>query len=246
MLSYLLAIFRLLFFLATMVVGILICILSALFGGKVLERNMTIRKAWIQLGVWILGFRIECEGEIPTGHHLFVSNHRSFADPVAVLKHVFALPLAKAEVDGYPLIGYGARITGILYVKRNDLQSRRSARRAIVETLQEGRSVLVYPEGTTTIYPRVAPFKRGSFQVAAELDMGIVPIAIEYEDPADHWTDTSLWVHYVRQFGKLYSRCRIGFGPVLRGNDAVVLKESAETWINRELERYRAQFDEES
>ena len=142
--------FRLFLFAFTITIAIVLCIISALFGGDKLGRNMSIRRLWILIVSKLMGLKIQSEGDVPDGTFLYVSNHKSFMDPMVALHFLKALPLAKAEIDAYPLIGYGIRISGVLFVKRESLRSRANARIALEDTLARGRSVLIYPEGTTT------------------------------------------------------------------------------------------------
>ena len=237
------AFFRFFFFFLSMSIGILLCMISSLFGGDVLGRNMTIRKYWIRLAIWILGLEIDVEGKILDGVYLYTSNHRSFSDPVVALYFIKAFPLAKAEVSGYPLVGFGARLTGILFVQRNSMKSRANARNAIQQTLVRGQNVLIYPEGTTTIEARSQPFKVGSFEIAAALQTPVIPVAIEYRDPGDHWKDTSIWSHYRRQFGKRKCHCKISFGSPITNSDPIQLKQITRSWIDDRLILFREEFN---
>ena len=118
--KYLIAYTRLAFFMSTMAVGIMFCMINALFGGNYIARNMKIRRAWIRFVVPFMGIRIKQKGSVPNGAFLFISNHRSFLDPVIALYYTSTWPLAKAEINRYPLIGYGTRLTGILFVDRDN------------------------------------------------------------------------------------------------------------------------------
>ncbi|MDH3650156.1 MAG: 1-acyl-sn-glycerol-3-phosphate acyltransferase [Saprospiraceae bacterium] len=235
---------RIFLFVTTISIGIFLCIVSALFGGRYLDRNMKIRLQWIRVITKCLGLKIEKLGTVPDGVFLFTSNHRSFIDPMVALHYISAFPLAKAEVNGYPLVGFGARMTGVLFVQRHDLQSRRDARTSIEKTWEKGYSVLVYPEGTTHNTPTPGPFRRGSFEVAAELDIPVVPIAIEFQDPSDHWTERTLLQQYFYQFGKAGSRCRIVFGSPLTGYEGDELSQKSKTWIDATVAESRKAFDE--
>ncbi len=235
---------RISMFVLTITGGLAFCIVSSFIGGDraALTRNMIIRRNWIKLISLILGLRIVKEGRVVPDTVLYVSNHRSFSDPLVALHYVEALPLAKAEVNNYPLIGFGARITGILYVKRESMQSRKSARDALEKTLNQGMSVLVYPEGTTNDEDQVLPFKKGSFEIAHAMNIPVIPIAIEYEDPNDHWSDATLWEHYRQQFGKSHSRCKIRFGKPISSSDGLTLCLETEKKINSMLAEIRAEF----
>jgi 1-acyl-sn-glycerol-3-phosphate acyltransferase len=192
-----------------------------------------------------MGLEVISRSKPPEGVFLYISNHRSFIDPVVILNHIYALPLAKAEVSSYPLIGYGARMTGVLYVVRESVDSRLDARQAIANTLMEGWSVLVYPEGTTEISKTTGLFKKGSFEIASVINVPVVPVAIEFADPADHWKEKSLWRQYVGQFGKRKSVCRIEFGDPIYSEDPDELMHTTQDWIDTRLLSFRQEFDQD-
>lgn len=243
--KYILGSGRLLLFAITISIGILIAMFSYALPGDHLRHSMAVRRRWIHLFCWTLGFSIVRKGKIPQKDPvLYVSNHRSLMDPVATLYYIFAFPLAKAEVGKYPLIGFGAKITGLLLVKRNNLKSRALARDAIRDTLNKGYSVLIYPEGTTNIEHTVMPFKVGSFEVAMEENVPIIPIAIEYADNEDHWKERSLLAQYFYQFGKWRSRCALTFGSPIQATSAADAKDQVESWINQTIQEKRKLFDQ--
>lgn len=227
----------------TMSLGITLILLASLVAGKNLQRSMRIRRAWIKFITPVMGLEIINHSLPPEGVFLFISNHRSFIDPVVILHDIFALPLAKAEVSSYPLIGFGARMTGVLYVVRESMDSRMDARQAIANTLLQGSSVLIYPEGTTEITAKSGLFKKGSFEIAALINMPVVPVAMEYADPADHWKEKSLLRQYVYQFGKAKSICRIEFGDPIYSEDPEELVQMTQKWIDDHLLAFREEFD---
>jgi lyso-ornithine lipid O-acyltransferase len=165
--------------------------------------------------VWLLNIKIHLSGAPSDGNFLFIGNHRSYVDPVVAAVSVAFMPVAKAEVGKWPLIGWAARITGIVYVKRENKQSRADTRIAIKKALLEGAPVLIYPEGTTSATHLTLPFRVSAFQVAAELR--IVPIAVEYADASDAWTGNDTFIpHFMRTFGKPKTTVWIDFGaPIL-------------------------------
>lgn len=242
--KFLLAYTRLFFFLSTMAVGIMFCMINALFGGDYVTRNMKIRQAWIRFVAPWMGIRISKKGVVPKGACLFISNHRSFLDPVIALYYASAWPLAKAEINRYPLIGYGTRLTGILFVDRNSARSRSGARDAIARVLARGEAVLVYAEGTTNTGDKTMPFKGGSLKVAMNYNIPIVPVAIEYRDTGDHWGGTSLLAHYVKQMGKWRTSCGISFGPPMDSSDHNEALKTAQEWVNNQLLEFRREFDD--
>jgi 1-acyl-sn-glycerol-3-phosphate acyltransferase len=86
-----------------------------------------------------------------SGGLLIVSNHLGLLDPIAIGT---GLPrrlyiLAKAEVFSWPVIGWLARKADMIPVRRG--QSDREAVRRVLEHLEAGHAVLIFPEGT---YPK--------------------------------------------------------------------------------------------
>ncbi len=215
---------------------------SALMGHD-MRRALRVRKRWARTVLRHLGVRILREGALPTheGPALYVGNHRSYLDPIVVLHDVEALPVAKAEVASWPLIGFAARATGIMYVKRESKRSRFGTLMAIRQTLEAGHSVLLYPEGTTHLEPHTIAFRPGAFRVAAELGVPVVPVAIDYPDPANAWVGDATFVpHFLQAFAKKYLDVRIAYGPPLSDDDPRELVARTRAWIDGRL----AQWDE--
>ena len=243
LIKYLRAYLRLFVFGVSISLGMGYILLVTLLRGKNLMRSMQIRRSWIKFISPVLGLKIVNRTRPESGHYLFIGNHRSFMDPVVILHHIYALPLAKSEVKSYPLIGYGAGITGVLYVVRDSVHSRLDARQAIANMLKEGKNVLVYPEGTTYNTPLSGPFKKGSFEIAAVLDVPVVPVAIEYRDVNDHWKEKSLFQQYLYQFGKRECICRIEYGKPIVSDEPAKLLSDTQEWIDEQLKQFRKEFD---
>lgn len=142
---------------------------------------------------------VETRGEITRGPALIVANHVSYLDPIVILPRSPAIPVAKAEVRDWPVIGNIAEALGAVFVSRRDRMSRARALRRIYELLAAGVPVLNFPEGTTTRGDYVQPFLRGSFGIAQRLGVPVVPVAIRYRDPDMAWFGgTSFLPHYLR------------------------------------------------
>ena len=183
--------------------------------------------------VWLLGIKIHQSGTPIDGNFLFIGNHRSYADPIIAAVSVAFLPVAKAEVENWPLLGWGVRITGVLYVKRENKQSRVDTRNAIRDALSVGDPVLIYPEGTTSGSVLTLPFRVSAFQVAAELGVSVVPITLEYGDKEDAWTGTESFVaHFLNAYGKSKKAVWIDFGTPISDSNWETLLEKTQNAIN--------------
>lgn len=155
-------------------------------------------------------------GEVPRGAALVVANHVSYLDPIAILPVCPAIPVAKGEVSGWPIIGPIGAALGVLFVDRDDPLGRARALRRIHDLLAAGTPVLNFPEGTTTRGDGVLPFWRGGFGVAQRLGVPIVPLAIRYADPALAWCGGATFLpHYLRTAARARVCVELSFGAPL-------------------------------
>ena len=203
------------------------------------------RQRWANRTLHMLGVRVARTGEVPAGGpYIFVGNHRSYLDPIAVLRDVQALPVAKAEVGAWPLIGVAAKVTGILYVKRESKRSRADTLGAMDKLLRRGYSVLVYPEGTTHTDPACMPFQRGAFSLAARGGYPVIPMAIEYLDLGDAWIGKDTFLpHFMRCFGKKRTHILLRYGPPLTSDDAKQLAAQTQRWVDEQIAEMRRTHD---
>jgi 1-acyl-sn-glycerol-3-phosphate acyltransferase len=118
----------------------------------------------------------------PSGREvvLFASNHASYVDVLALLAllprdFVFA---AKAEVLAWPLIATVVRRVGHVTVERFDVSQSVADAGKLAQALEEGRSVLLFPEGTFTAAAGLRPFRLGTFKTAVETGVSVVPLAL--------------------------------------------------------------------
>ncbi|MGP4843597.1 lysophospholipid acyltransferase family protein [Marinobacter sp. 1Y8] len=126
-----------------------------------------------------LGFRVHEQGQAEPGPVLLVSNHISWSD-IPILGGVVKLRfLSKSEVRSWPVIGWLAAQAGTLFIRRGGGQAR-IARDTIAATLAAGQSVLVFPEGTTSVGITVLPFHSRLLSAAQEAGVPIQPISIGY------------------------------------------------------------------
>jgi 1-acyl-sn-glycerol-3-phosphate acyltransferase len=115
------------------------------------------------------------------GPVLFVANHQSFADiPVACTvldKFQFGF-VAKSTLERNPIYGRWIRDTRNVYINR---KSARASLRAIedgIELLNQGFSILIFPEGARSRCSDIDEFKKGSLRLATKSGVPVIPIAI--------------------------------------------------------------------
>jgi len=205
---------------------------------------LRLRQRWVRRYLLpAVGVRLRVEGLPPTGPCLLVGNHRSYLDPALIVAEVLGWPLSKAEVDRWPLVGRGIRMTGVLFVQREDTNSRKDALTAIAAKIHEGYPVILFPEGTTHADAHTRAFRPGAFRVAVEAGVPIVPVALDYRTSLPYWIgDDAFLPHFLRCFGARYTDAAVHFGPPLRSTNADEAIAAARCWIDEHLDRIRQNF----
>lgn len=163
-----------------------------------------------------LHVRVALDQPLPPGGQLWVSNHLSWLDPLVYLSLRPCRILAKAEVARYPALGAGARRIGLRFVRRECLFSRAAALRTLGRDLAAGDAFLLFPEGTTTLGDRLAPFQEGGLRLAYRLGIRALPLRLACADPGYPWIGDAELLPHLRQLARIRdTRVRIHPGPVL-------------------------------
>lgn len=229
--SYLLATIRFILLILIMAIFLLVYMpIDIIFKISTPKRTFWLRRFYISFANPILGIRYKVTGTPYEGTALYVCNHRSLSDPLIVSSIVDAYVIAKAEVSKIPILDAGAKLTGIIYVKRESHDSRLAVREKMVETLLSGINILVYPEGTVNKEPQLMEYKPGTFLEAVKNNIPIVPLVLEYRDDKDLWYDRSLVAHFFIQFGKLFTRSKLIIGPPMTGENGIELRDRVMKW----------------
>lgn len=133
---------------------------------------------------WIIGMHIDVRGEI-TGERptLFVVNHASWLDITVLDTLVKGCFVAKREVASWPLFGLLAKLQRTVFVERAPSRTLEQ-RNSLIARLEEGQSLMLFPEGTSGDGNRVLPFGSASFAAAEEPIAGkpvtVQPVTIAY------------------------------------------------------------------
>jgi len=200
------------------------------------KRALRLRKNYLKyVCIPVLNIKVLKSGQPIDSPALYVCNHRSFTDPIVLCKYLDAFVIAKAEVANYPIINKGAELTGVIWVNRQDKNSRSMTRDKMVETIKSGYNILVYPEGTVGKDKATLPFRIGTFLEAAENNIPVVPVAIEFRSPRDMWVLEKFVPQYFHQYSKWKTEVKLTFGKPLTGKTGEELHAESYAWINNEL-----------
>lgn len=135
------------------------------------------RWSWILCRIFNL--KITFYGKPATQPVLFVANHISWLDIFALLGTFHVIFVSKAEVAHWPVLGWLVTRVGTLYIKRGE-NTLTTVTEKMVQVLQSGTPVLLFPEGTSTDGQKVKRFYARLFQAAIEAEVPIQPIALRY------------------------------------------------------------------
>jgi 1-acyl-sn-glycerol-3-phosphate acyltransferase len=139
-------------------------------------------QAWSSLILKTTGVRVTVEGlarVAPGTTYVFVSNHQSIYDtPVLFASLPFQLRIiAKESLARFPVLGWHLKRGRHLFVDRGhpDRAGILGRWRSLVS---DGLSLMIFAEGTRSSDGHVARFKGGSFLLAIEAGLPVVPIAV--------------------------------------------------------------------
>lgn len=152
--------------------------LGRTFGYKPLSQGAPV--LWYRWFLKLIRVRVHIEGEWPRDTALIASNHSSWLDiPVLGAQGPVSF-VAKADISGWPVIGFIARITSTIFVSRERRISTGETRDQIRKAMQRGRTVILFAEGTTSDGNRVLPFKSALFGAVHYAGTPVVPLGIAY------------------------------------------------------------------
>ena len=113
--------------------------------------------------------------------YVFVANHQGAFDIWSIygyLNHNFKW-LMKKELEKIFLVGSACKSAGHIMVDDSNVSSIRETIAEAEQTLRDGMSLVIFPEGSRTFDGKMIPFKRGAFMLAGEFKLLVVPITID-------------------------------------------------------------------
>jgi len=183
-----------------------------------------------------LGVRLRRTGPLPRPGTLLVANHVSWLDIVALLAVTPVKLVAKCEVRAWPGIGALAAALGAIFVDRSRPRSLPVTVAAVAAQLRAGRSVAVFPEGTTFCGASRGRFRPAMFQAAIDAGAAVLPVSITYDSTAAAFVgDDLLWSSVRRIAGLRGLTVTLVGAPALRpalGADRRVLAGTAQSFLN--------------
>ncbi len=143
---------------------------------------------------------------------LLVCNHLSYLDILALGSLMPAVFVSKYEVRRWPVLGWFSRMSGTIFVRREQRSDVARITQEIQAVMRGGHLVVLFPEGTSSDGRQVLPFKSSLLEPATgadhELFVGHIAYVIpegSVEDDVCYWGDMEFFPHAV----KLLTRPRV-------------------------------------
>ena len=156
-------------------------------GATLFGRPATLRVVlgWTKAHHWLvkhlLRIQVRLEGQIPTGAHLIAVKHQSMLETLEMVR-LTEVPVIviKKELSDIPLFGWMTRRYGVIPVERSaGAKALRSMVAAGKDAVADGRSVIIYPEGTRVRIGEAPELKSGFAALYRALGLPVVPVAVD-------------------------------------------------------------------
>lgn len=135
---------------------------------------------WARWLMRVFGMRVEGIGTPRAGGTLFVANHVSWVDIVALHSQHMMGFIAKSEIRGWPVVGWVTSHAETIYLQRGNANSLGDVMTEMSARLRSGRAVAAFPEGGTRDGRELGAFHARIFTAAVEADAAVQPIALCY------------------------------------------------------------------
>jgi putative phosphoserine phosphatase/1-acylglycerol-3-phosphate O-acyltransferase len=154
---------------------------AGLVNGSYREALNVSGAVWGDLATSLAGIDLRVEGEEHLWSHrpaVFIFNHQSALDAILMMKLIRrdVTGVGKMELKKNPIFGPIFSAAGVVFVDRADSKRAIEALKPAVDALKEGRSLVIAPEGTRSLTPRLGRFKKGAFHMAMQAGVPIVPV----------------------------------------------------------------------
>jgi 1-acyl-sn-glycerol-3-phosphate acyltransferase len=135
----------------------------------------------LALGLAGIRYRVHGREHIPRGRAVvFCSNHESNVDPPVLFQalHRRLHVLFKAELKKLPILGAVMVAGGFVAVERDRREASMASIEEAAQSIRDGNTFLIFPEGTRSRTSQLLPFKKGGFIMAIKAQAPIVPVAV--------------------------------------------------------------------
>jgi len=127
---------------------------------------------------------------------ILIANHPSAFEDIGIPALFNVYSLAKAEVADWWWAGRIVEAAGNLFVKRESKESRRAAAEQIINVVNKGKNIVIYPEGGCKGRRIFHTFAHGAFDISMKTGVPILPVFLHYESQDDfEWRNPQTLLH---------------------------------------------------
>lgn len=133
---------------------------------------------------WLLLLPVKVEGREniqPARSYVFIANHQGAFDIflIAGYLHRPFKWMMKQSLRSIPFVGWACEKAGFIFVDKTSRHGLMQTIKDAREALQDGSSMAIFPEGSRTSDGQIHPFQKGSFMLARQIGLPLVPITID-------------------------------------------------------------------
>lgn len=164
--------------------AILILCLPLHYASKLTGRRSPWPRRFLGMIAHVAGMRVRTAGSPLDSPALFLANHASWLDILMLAGASGASFVSKAEVADWPLFGWLAGLHDTVFVARDQRRAVQNQADALRRALAAGRSIALFPEGTTDGGHQILPFRASLLSALFPPIPGVKvqPVAIDYGD----------------------------------------------------------------
>lgn len=195
--------------------------------------------AWNDFAIWWL--RITCDvryeitgsDNIPASPYVVLAKHQSTWETLFLQTHFQPIStILKKELLRIPFFGWGLALLKPIAIDRsNPREAIKKIHREGVARIEEGLSVLAFPEGTRTPYGQVGNYARGGAGIACSAGVPIVAVA---HNAGAFWKVPG----FIKHPGTIHVVISPPFDT--QGRNSKELTEEVKAWIENEIARMPA------
>jgi 1-acyl-sn-glycerol-3-phosphate acyltransferase len=155
----------------------------AIWSDKTGDNYYKVSKIWARFTLFCVNVKVKVIGleNIQEGqNYIFLSNHQSFLDiPILTVSIPFmARFIYRDSLHKVPFFGSSLKKSPHISINKEDIKKAMLSLEKAAFEIQNGKSVLIFPEGTRTSNGKISNFKRGGFQLAVKATVPLIPVAI--------------------------------------------------------------------
>ena len=187
--------FRVLFFAVSIPVMLVprVLVWPGVYSSRRFERasRQVLYRTWAKMVLWFWGVRLTVKGPVPKAPCLVVGNHQTYLDGFIAASLLGSISISMAEMRNWPVIGTFCRWLHIIFVDRRKLRDTHRVNEQLLEAMDNGEAILLFPEGGTSAGHEVRPFKTALLEPAARYGWPVYPMTINYHPTPEGWPPVS-------------------------------------------------------